>query len=268
MPKRIAWGGVLGHAEALVASYDTPVTLRQLFYRLVAAEVLPNTTTAYKGLSRETAQARRDGRFPPLIDQTRLIHKHQTFASAEDARAWLRGIYRHDRAADQDVSMYLGVEKRGIVEQLMAWFGELGLPVLSFGGYASQTYADEVAARAERDERTAVLIYAGDFDPSGEDIDRDFLDRAACFDAVHRIALTAAQVTQYKLPEQPGKTTDPRAARFAARHGRLVQVELDALPPNVLRDRYRAAVHTSWDASKFDEALRAEAAQRRLLDHP
>ena len=46
----------------------------------------------------------------------------------------------------QTVSLYLGVEKAGIVEQLQEWFGDLGVPVLALGGYGSQTYVDEVVA--------------------------------------------------------------------------------------------------------------------------
>jgi len=55
-------GAIPQQAAAIVRSYDTGVTLRQLFYRLVAAHLLPNTTTAYKGLSSQTAEARRAGR--------------------------------------------------------------------------------------------------------------------------------------------------------------------------------------------------------------
>ena len=56
---RPAWPELLERAAAIVESYDTLVTLRQLFYRLVAALLLPNTTNAYKSLSRYTAEARR-----------------------------------------------------------------------------------------------------------------------------------------------------------------------------------------------------------------
>ena len=40
------WSALLSQAAAIVRGYDTPVTLRQLFYRLVAAELLPNATNA------------------------------------------------------------------------------------------------------------------------------------------------------------------------------------------------------------------------------
>lgn len=265
---RIRWADVLDAARPIVESYDTGVTLRQLFYRLVAALLLPNTLGAYKRLSAATATARRAGTFPDLLDTTRVIHEPLAFENPWHALEWLEAIYRHDRAGEQDTSLYLAVEKRGIVEQLRAWFGdELGIPVLALGGYSSQTYVDEVRARVLADDRRAVLIYAGDFDPSGEDIDRDFIERADCFDEVHRVALNAEQVRAYNLPEQPGKATDSRAAGFAARHGRLVQVELDALDPNVLRGLYADAIAAYWDTSRFERTTAREAEQRaRLLD--
>ena len=61
------WPELLEGAAAIVNKYDTLVTLRQLFYRLVAALLLPNTTNAYKTLhqrvlAREAAERRTLGR--------------------------------------------------------------------------------------------------------------------------------------------------------------------------------------------------------------
>lgn len=91
------------------------------------------------------------------------------------------------------MSIFLGVEKATMVAQLRRWFEAHGLPVLALGGYASQSYVDSVAADVERRGRPAVLLYAGDFDPSGEDIDRDFLERTGCFSSVVRVALTPSR---------------------------------------------------------------------------
>ena len=50
--QNLRWPPIVAEAARIVESYeDTGVTLRQLFYRLVAAELLPNTTTAYSTLS-------------------------------------------------------------------------------------------------------------------------------------------------------------------------------------------------------------------------
>src|SRR6266704_1478269 len=41
---RVNWQPVFERAAEVVRGYDTPVTLRQLFYRLVSEQVIPNTT--------------------------------------------------------------------------------------------------------------------------------------------------------------------------------------------------------------------------------
>jgi len=245
--------------------YDTGVTLRQLFYRLVATEILPNTRVAYQSLSKVTADARRRGVFPALIDRTRSIHRYRTFEGPAEARDWLRRIYRRDRTEGQPASVYLGIEKAGIVEQLEAWFGERGVPIIALGGYPSQTYVDEIVSDIEVQGRPAVLIYAGDFDPSGEDIQRDFIERVASFEEVVRVALTSQQVEEHELPKQMGKATDSRAQGFMVRHGRLVQVELDALPPDVLRDLFTEAIARFWNDDAFDIALDRERVEARSL---
>jgi hypothetical protein len=265
MTGRIDWPGIIDQAASIVYSYSTSVTLRQLFYRLVSAQLIPNTQGAYKRLSALTAEARREGDFPDLIDRGRQIHQATYFNDTEHALRSIIAAYRLDRTEGQDVSLYLGVEKAGMVVQLQSWFGGLGVPVLALGGYSSQTYVDDTRAHAEDQGRDAVLLYAGDFDPSGEDIDRDFIERTDCWDDVVRVALTAAQVREYGLPVNPGKASDSRAAGFISRHGELVQVELDALDPDVLRSLFQAAIDGYWDTSTFEAVLAREVDDRRRL---
>ncbi len=225
-------------------------------------------TAAYKRLSDLTAQARRAGDFPALIDRGRSIRRYRSFASARQGLDWLARIYRLDRTAGQDVSLYLGVEKAGMVVQLQSWFGDLGVPVLALGGYSSQTYVDDVARDARWQDRPAVLLYAGDFDPSGEDIDRDFIERSACWAKVIRVALTAEQVRGYRLPVNPGKATDSRAGGFIERHGTLMQVELDALDPDDLRSLFETALSGYWDTSAYEAVLDREQDDLRRLRDP
>jgi hypothetical protein len=262
---RLDWDRILRRAADIVRSYSTPVTLRQLHYRLVSEQTYPNTTSAYKTLSAKSAQARRDGWFPALLDRGRTIHQWQSWESPYHAVEDALAVYRRDRTAGQDMSVYLGVEKAGMVVQLEAWFGELGVPILALSGYASQTYADDVAEHASGEKRPAVLLYAGDFDPSGEDIDRDFTERCDVWADVVRVALSAEQVQQYGLPPNPGKVTDSRAGGFIARHGELVQVELDALDPDDLRALFQQALEPFWDTSKFEAVLAQEDRDRAVI---
>jgi hypothetical protein len=216
---RIRWRPVLDRAQEIVESYDVLIGLRQLFYRLVAERALPNTTCHYKQLSRTTAEGRREGTFSRPHRQTRWIHRPQTFSSPEQAQAWLRALYRRDRTENQDTSVYLGVEKRTVIAQLETWFGGHGVPVLARGGYASQSFVDEVREDIVRDGRRTVMLYAGDFDSSGEDIDRDFVERVGIFHEVVRAALMPELVADYDLPPQIG----PSAERIRA----WVRRELD-----------------------------------------
>jgi hypothetical protein len=264
---RINWNAVLPKAAAFVNEYDTPVTLRQLHYRLVSTPELkyPNTVGAYKSLSSRTAELRRQGRFPDLADRTRTIHRASAWDDPEDAVRALLSQYRVDRTEGQDVSLFLTVEKSGLVNQMQAWFGHLGVPIIALSGYSSQSYVKDVLRDVENHDRPAVMLYAGDFDPSGEDIDRDFAKRTGCWKAVRRVALTAAQVEEYDLPPELGKAGDSRAAGFVARHGALVQVEVDAVPLAVLRSLFEAAIAEWWDDDAYDEALAREAEDRTVL---
>lgn len=259
------WDSILAEAKSIVTRFDTPVTLRQLHYQLVAMEMIRNTKSEYTQLSSRSAQARRDGWFPELLDRTRRIVQPAFWTSPEGAQATLREQYRRDRTEGQDVSIYLGVEKNGMVEQLSQWFGhELGLPILPCGGYSSESFERKINTHAAGDGRESVLLYGGDFDASGEDIERN-LRKHTDFDYFHRIALTAEQVEEFKLPAALGKETDTRAKGFTEKYGQNVQVELDALPPDILRALFQEALAEYWDEDAYEAVLERETAERETL---
>src|SRR5438105_4047401 len=182
---RYNWPLILGEAAGIVRSYgeDAGVTLRQLFYRLVASERLPNTQQAYGSLSAQSAEARRGlskfyvGTFPTLMDRGRDIDRPHQWETAELAGEWLAERFMVDRSATQPVNLYVVVEKNALRSQLLQWFAPLGLPVIALGGYPSQTLADQVYEDANtrpRKGKPNICIYAGDFDADGQDIARDF----------------------------------------------------------------------------------------------
>lgn len=287
---RTNWTDVLGVAREIVDSYDTPVTLRQLFYRLVARGLIRNTRPQYQWLSVMTAQGRRDGTFPALIDEGRDIENVWYYASPGEALTGLALSYREDRTAGQPYTLYLGNEKQGQVAQLRLWFGDLGIPILPFGGYSSQTFEHDVVKHSLQYDREPKLLYAGDWDATGHHILTNFVKQTGIFgcdaddddedvEAVAdecRIALNVDQVEEYDLPVLAGKPGDPRAIKWVEEHGTILddqrrpcpkQVELDALDPDVLREVYQTAIDQYWDQDAYDEALAVEAEHRqRLMD--
>jgi hypothetical protein len=267
---RVEWTQVLDAAREIAAEYRRRITLRQLFYRLVAAQVIPNLQSYYRRLSAQTAQARRNNDFPDLVDESRDIHGGGGDTSPAQALRTTARYYSRDHTEGQPYTIVLAVEKRGLLGLLGDWFGELDVMRCAAGGFDSQSHIDELVRDVRRYRRPAMLLYAGDFDPSGEDIARDFIARTDCWQETHRIALTPQQVAS--LPpyvptdaELKKLRNDPRAKAFERRHGSLVQYEVDALPPEQLRNLYRTAIDEYWDEAAYADVLEREAIERQQL---
>src|SRR5262245_9038792 len=193
MPTRIDWkGAVLPHAADIVRSYTTGVTLRQLFYRLVADATIPNTRQAYQGLSRESTKARRDGEFPQLVDRRRRIARPGFFDTPQDARDYIKSVYRRDRTEGQATNLYVGCEKDALSALLENWLNDRGIPVLVVGGWHSEGYERQINRDVDwygvNQGRPSILLYLGDLDPAGEGIQKN-IGRHVDFDKIIRVAL-------------------------------------------------------------------------------
>ncbi len=278
---QIKWPPVIARAAEIVESYSIPVTLRQIFYKLLMEGLIPNSDYAYKKLSAETADRRRAGEFPALFDRGRGVLQPTSWESPKEGVQELAAQYRVDRTAGQPVALWLGVEKNALAGLIQAWFDEIGVPVLPLGGYSSESLDRQVKARVRAEGRAAVLVLSGDFDASGMDISRSFVEMTNCWKKVHRIGLDEELIGRYGLPVLRGKATDSRAGGFIAAHPEIharhgfgadekgrpypVQVELDAVDPEELRRLYQQVIDQYWDAAAFRAALASEKQHRAVL---
>ncbi|MFC7261472.1 hypothetical protein [Streptomyces lutosisoli] len=269
MSARIKWQDIIDRARDIVDGYEGGVTVRQVMYRLVAEGLLPNTAPTYRRLSSRLAQARRDGLFPDLIDTIREIHVPPAWPDDAAFVADMPQWFRLDRTRGQEWALYVAAEKDTLRQLLTDWLNEYGIPVLVVRGFGSQTYADVVRERANSDSRPAALLYIGDFDCSGADIERDWVERTDCWDRVERVLLTHGQVREYQLPPAEGKKEDPRWPSFARRYGfdvdRPVQWEVEALEPAELKRLVLEAVDTYIDREVLAEVMAEEEEQRGRL---
>jgi hypothetical protein len=268
MGERIAWKDVVKRAAEIVESYDTPVTLRQLWYRLVAEGTLPNIQHRYTQLSGHTSDARRAGWFPPLVDRGRRIVRPPSWEGVDSALAALADQYRRDRTAGQPVAVYIGIEKDALAAQVESWVDPYGIPVLTLRGWSSEGYERTIIDDLDGGGRPSILLYFGDLDPAGEGIEAN-LQRRVGFGEVHRLALTLEQVQALDLPENVGVEAklrnSPGRFAFLERYGRLFQVEVDAVPPDVLRGLVLGAVDEYLDRSIYEDVLAQEKTDRELL---
>jgi hypothetical protein len=270
MPKapRVNWTPVIDRAAEIAESFTIRPTLRQLFYAAVSEQLLPNTPYHYKRLSALTAPMRDEGTFPELEDRTRKVHGgvEPTMGARDRIHSLLSGLAylaERNRTDGQPFHLILGVEKDGMVAQVADAFKAFHLPVVALKGYGSQPYRKAIRELGEADPRPSVLLYAGDWDPSGEDIERDLKVHVGdAFEAMERVALTRDQVHEWHLPINMGKDTDPRAPAFIEKYGDNFQVEVDAISPDRLVGLFREAHARYHDADAYAEVLAGEGEDR------
>ncbi|MCZ0210727.1 hypothetical protein OZK63_35645 [Streptomyces sp. UMAF16] len=268
--ERVRWPSVVDRAREIVNGYaPMQVTLRQVMYRLASEGTLPHTAPMYRRLSAQLAQARQEKRCPDLIDTVREVHVPPSWPGGDAFLAEMPDWFRLDRTAGQDHALYVAAERDTPRQQLTSWLAEAGIPVLVVRGFGSRSYADVVDDRVTADPRDAVLLVVGDFDCSGEAIERDCVARTGCWSHTERVLLTYEQVRAYELPATEGKRGDPRWPAFARRYGfdphRPVQWEVEALEPDELRRLVLPAVDPYVDRDVLARQIAREEEQRRAL---
>ena len=270
---------LLAAVEEVLEEYaaQLPLTVRQVYYRLVAQGVVDKTERAYKRLGEHLVRARRARliAFDDLRDDSWSILSARSYGGVADFHdhvGELARAYRRDRQAGQRQRLELWCEAAGMMPQLYAVARDYSVQVLSAGGFASLSATRAIADRALERNVPTVMLHVGDLDPSGESIYSAMADDAAAFVRADRtlatirlepvrVALTPEQVAQYELPTAPAKASDPRTGAWGERG----TCQLEALPPDVLADVVREAIQSRLDLATLEAQRELEASDRAAL---
>jgi len=256
--------GALGYFE----SQGVKPTLRTLFYYLVSKNMIPNTRSAYKSLSRKLVQARKKGRYEWdfLEDKTRVVLGElgdsrfdddviERFEKQIDDKLeeldinrmidetfdYLKPWISVSRWAEQPTVPEVWIEKEALASTLESWLSGMEIPIRVNRGYSSWTFiynnVRSLKWTLEKHEKV-VIFYCGDLDPSGLDIER-FLQEALEYFGLpqeevefRRLAVTSEQVERFSLPPRPEDADTlqklERDPRYKSYREQYI-VELDAL---------------------------------------
>ena len=258
----------------ILETYGIAMTVRQLYYQCVSADILPNTTSSY----RKVVRVVKDGRMLGLIDwdyiEDRLRRPRipPSWNSIREIIESAKAQFKLDRWAGQDIYCEVWLEKDALSGIVSSATNRWRVPLQVNRGYSSITAMRDAANRfieAREDNLMDPIIgYLGDHDPSGEDMVRDVRDRLSTFGAdveVVKLAILNEDISLYNLPPQPVKSTDSRADAFRMAHGGDC-VELDALRPDVLRQRVEDFILEHLDRDMYDERVEEEDRQRGLVE--
>ena len=268
---------LLSQVQGVMAEYADylPLTIRQVFYRLVGAHGYDKTEHAYARLCETMNRARRAGRIPfhAIRDDGGTRHGAGGWG---DAAQWLHTHasaarnFTLDRQEGQKARLWLLCEAAGMVPMLASAARPYGVPVLSSGGFDSLTAKHDLSRELSevlRDGLGAEVLHIGDCDPSGDHVfaslkgDVSAMVRSMVGDddlRFTRLAVTREQIAALGLPTAPPKPTDRRAFE-----GETAQAE--AIPPDVLSRIVSEAIEARQDGEARASLLLREAMERAAL---
>ena len=266
--------------NGIITEYDQAgysLTLRQVYYQLVARGIIPNNERSYKMVGDYVSNGRLAGLIDwyAIEDRTRYVRRLSHWDNPSEIINSAQNSYRIDLWETQPQYVEVWVEKDaliGIVEQVVQRYD---VPCFSCRGYTSQSEmwiaAQRLSSASKNGARPCTVIHLGDHDPSGIDMTRDIRERLVLFSSadleltINRIALNMDQVEQYNPPPNPAKITDTRFAKYMEEYGET-SWELDAIEPKQLDDLISKTIKQYIDQeemNKREEQMEEERMQLR-----
>ena len=138
----------------------TPVTVRQMFYRLVSIGQIQKEEAAYKMVARQLLKMRRKGLIPYdwIADGTRWMRKPKTHSSVDSMLRAGAESYRRSVWLDQPHYVEIWLEKDALAGVCLPVTEEYDVPLMVTRGFSSETflYAASEEMKAKDGQRPGV----------------------------------------------------------------------------------------------------------------
>jgi hypothetical protein len=293
------------HVNAVLTEYQRqlPLSLRQIYYRLVAAYDYPKTKNFYDKLSALLTKARRarwestQGElwFDCIRDDT--FNQQIPFCYVDERDFWRDAKqqamhFRLDRMENQERRIALWCEAAGMIPQFARLANPYGIAVYCSGGFDRVTSKRQLGIEWAEREQPITVIHVGDHDPSGihifEAVAMDIIAFAEATALAEdyaepdvefvRLAITPRQAALHDIPDngEPKITDGRRFDRFALRCSSdagpeyvdcdpMITWQAEALPPDLLSQMISEAIATRIDHEAFAEIKAREAELRKSI---
>ena len=255
-----------------MAEVAQPITGRGIGYKLFTAGLTPSMSRSdMQRVYRLLKEARERGLIPWewIVDETRDLERRSSW---DDPAHFVHNVsrsYRRDFWNQQPARVEVWSEKgtiRGVLAPVLDRYG-VGFRVMH--GFGSATVVNGVAQ--DQDGRPLIVLYVGDFDPSGLYMSaHDLPDRLDRYGGDHvqlkRVTLRREHLDGLPSFAASDKKADPRHKWFVENYGTRCW-ELDALDPNRLRDLIDDAILLEIEPTAWERCAEVEEAEKKSLRH-
>ena len=200
---------------------------------MVARSYLPNTFRNYKNMGDLVKNGREGGHlsWDHIEDRGRVLVSPPDWESALELMLQAADQFRLDRWEGQDNYVEVWVEKDAAAGILKPVANRWHVKFMANRGYSSASAFYSAAQRLARqveEGKVAHVLYLGDHDPSGLDMDQDMEGRLHKYSGgtldydtleITRLALTMDQVKEHQPPPNPTKTADSRSQSYIDEFG-------------------------------------------------
>jgi hypothetical protein len=238
-----------------------PTSVRHAYYAAITRHLISKDTGAtkrsnYNKIQRAILRLRREGliAYGDIVDNTRWMRKPSSWSDLDEYLADAQRGYRRDLWAGGGWRLEVWCESESIAGVLNDVTYTWDVPLLPCKGYSSETFAYNAASHWRADDRSPAVLYVGDLDLHGKQIEADLRRKLEGFygEPVEwtRVGITLEQVEQYGLED------------LATKAGHW---EAEALPPDVMRIELEAEIERFVDDDALDVHKAVEEAERETL---
>jgi hypothetical protein len=263
-----------------LAETNQPCTVRQIYYLGIGRyweKDQGGSRKVYNTVCRLLGELREDEVLPWgwIADNTRWFRRRTMFRSTEHILQSVASTYRRDLWARQPIHVEVWCESDSIAGVLDDVTFPAGVALFPCRGQSSKTTVYEAAQSYGPLSKPVVVLYVGDWDPSGLAIPFSVEDRMARYGddidlELRRVAVTAEDMANGDLITHSVNARDPNYPRFVERCAVIglapqTAVEVEALPPDQLRTRLQDAIDELIDPLVWNVTLAVERSERDLL---
>ncbi len=214
---------------AILKEYgDLPLTIRQIFYRLVGKYGLAKTENNYQYLDKLLVQHRKNAwiDWSRIVDLTRKPSKLE-YHTAVSPQEWIKyfadnftetlGKYRQPEYANQECLIEVWSEHEGLQPLFAKALANYPITLYFTRGRNSWSNFYESAQRLKSTSRKIIILHFADADEYGKSMTQNIADAFSYFNVnveVVRVALTDEQVKTWNLPDTQLEAIEPNRLMF------------------------------------------------------